>query len=88
MLSDKCNLQGLSGIMQLDHVGPYVIITNRWLYEIGESSRYALINEANLWVRSIHGSQSAAVLSAQQHTNPHSAPFKAKSKTSIIPERF
>jgi hypothetical protein len=63
MLSDKCNLQGLSGITQLDRIGPYVIITNRWLHALGEASRYTLINEVNLWVRSIHRTQSAAVFS-------------------------
>lgn len=88
MLSDKCNLRGLSGIMQLDHVGPYVIITNRLLHEIGASHRYTLINEIDLWVRSIHKTQSAAVLSAQQHSKSPSDPIKAKSKTSVIPERL
>ena len=67
MFSEKCKLQGLNGIQQLDRVGPYLVITNRWRYETGESSRYTLINEAKLWVHSIHGSQHAAVVFAQKH---------------------
>jgi hypothetical protein len=52
MFSKKCNLQGLDGIQQLDRIGPYLIITNRRRYEAGGSSRYALVNEAKLWVHS------------------------------------
>jgi hypothetical protein len=79
MLSDKCNLQGLSGITRLDHVGPYVIVTNRLLHEVGESSRYALINEVNLWVRSFYSTQGAAVLSAQWHSKSRPIPIKVRS---------
>lgn len=66
MFSKKCNLQGLNGIKQLDRVGPYLVITNRRRHEAGGSSRYALVNEAKLWVHSIHGSQHAAVVFAQK----------------------
>lgn len=67
MFSEKCKLQGLSGIKQLDRVGPYLVITNRSLYEAGGSHRYTLINVAGLWVHSIHGSQRAAVVFAVKH---------------------
>jgi len=69
MFSEKCTLQGRNGIKRLDRVGPYLVITNGRLYEIGTSRRYALVNEAELWVHSIHGSQHAAVVFAQKH-NP------------------
>jgi hypothetical protein len=88
MLSEKCNLQGLSGITQLDRIGPYLIITNRCLYEVGESSRYTLINELGLWVHSFHGTQGAAVLSAQRHSKKRPLPLKAKPRANIIPERL
>jgi len=68
MFSEKCRVQGLKGIKQLDRVGPYIVITNRRLYETGDSHRYALINEAELCVHSIHSSKRAAVTSAQKNT--------------------
>ena len=68
MISQKCELQGRSGIQQLDRVGSYLVITNRRLYETGESRRYTLVNEVERWVHSIHGSQRAAVVFAQKHT--------------------
>ena len=67
MYSEKCKLQGRKGIKQLDRVGPYLVIANRRLHETGESRRYVLINETELWVHSIHGSQHAAVVFAQKH---------------------
>ena len=67
MYSEKCRLQGRSGIKHLDRVGPYLVIANRWLYETGESRRYVLINETASQVHSIHGSQYAAVVFAQKH---------------------
>lgn len=67
MVSQKFELQGRTGIQQLDRVGSYLVITNRRLYETGESRRYTLVNEAERWVHSIHGSQRAAVVFAQKH---------------------
>ena len=69
MFSGKCKLQGLNGIKHLDRIGGYLVITNRQLHEAGESNRYTLVNETELWVHSIHGSQHAAVVFAQKH-NP------------------
>ncbi len=66
MFSDKCKLQGLNGIKQLDRVGPYLVITNRRLYETGTSRRYTLVNEGESWVHSVHGSVRAAVVFAQK----------------------
>jgi hypothetical protein len=68
MFSEKCQLQGRSGIKRLDRVGPFLVITNGRLHEIGASRRYALVNETELWVDSIHGSQHAAVVFAQKHS--------------------
>ena len=67
MFSKTCQIQALNGIKQLDRVGPYLVITNRRLYETGRSKRYTLVNEVELWVHSIHGSQHAAVVFAQKH---------------------
>jgi hypothetical protein len=66
MFSEKCKLQGLNGIKQLDRVGPFLVIANRRRYETGGSRRYTLIHEAKLQVHSIHGSQHAAVIFAQK----------------------
>ena len=66
MFSEKCKLTGRSGIKQLDRVGPYLVITNKWLYEIGASRRFALVNETERSVDSIHGSQNAAFVFAQK----------------------
>ena len=67
MFSKKCKLHSLNGIKQLNKVGPYLVITNRWLYETGKPTRYTLVNESELWVHSVHGSQYAAVVFAQKH---------------------
>jgi hypothetical protein len=67
MLREKCKLQGRTGIKQLDRVGPFVVITNRWRHDSGESRRYTLINEAELSVHSVHGSQHAAVKFAERY---------------------
>ena len=64
MFSEKCKVQGLKGIKQLDRVGPDIVITNRRLYETGDSHRYVLVNEAELPVDSIHSSKCAAVMFA------------------------
>ena len=68
MFSKKCKLQHLNGVKPLDRIGPYLVITNRQLYETGKSRRFTLVNEVELWVHSIHGSQYAAVVFAQKHT--------------------
>lgn len=67
MFSEKCKLQGRGGIKHLDRVGPFLVITNGRLHEIGASRRFTLVNEAELWVHSIHGSQRAAVVFAEKH---------------------
>jgi hypothetical protein len=66
MVSKQCNFQGLKGIKQLARVGPYLVIANRKLYEIGESRRYVLIHTTQSLVNSIHSSQDAAVMFAQK----------------------
>ena len=68
MFSEKCKLHGLNGIKQLARVGNYLVIANKWLYETGTSRRYALVNEVEQSVHSVHGSQRAAVVFAQKHT--------------------
>jgi hypothetical protein len=67
MFSEKCVFQGRVGIQQLDRVGPYLVITNRQLHESGSARRYVLVNEANPFVHSVHGSHHAAVVFAKKH---------------------
>jgi len=45
------------------------VIANKRLYETGASHRYALVNEAERSVHSVHGSQHAAVVFAKKHTH-------------------
>ena len=78
MFSEKCKLQGRDGIKRLDRVGAFLVITNRRLYEIGESRRYTLVNEAKRWVHSVHGSQHAAVVFAQKYIQ---TPLESKTET-------
>lgn len=66
MASENCKLDGRTGVKYLERVGPYLVITNKQLYETGGSRRYTLINEENLWVHSVHGSQHAAIVFAQK----------------------
>ncbi len=60
-------MQGRKAIKELDRVGPYLVIANRQLHETGGARRYTLINEAELWVDSVHSSQHAAVTVAQKY---------------------
>ncbi|GEM_PF-3737251 len=68
MISVRCQLQGRGGIKQLERIGPYLVIANRQLYEMGESHRYTLVHEVERSVHSAHGSLHAAVVCAQKHT--------------------
>jgi len=67
MISVRCQVQDRNGIKQLERIGPYLVIANRQLYEMGESRRYTLVHEVERWVHSVHGSLHAAVVFAQKH---------------------
>jgi len=67
MFTEKYKIQYMNGIKQLERVGVYLVIANRWFYETGEASRYGLVNGAELWLHIIQGSQYAAVVFAQKH---------------------
>lgn len=66
MYSEKCSLQNKAGIKRLEQVGAFLVIANKWLYETGKSRRFALVNEMEKFVHSVHGSQRAAVVYAQK----------------------
>jgi hypothetical protein len=66
MFSNKYILKNRPGIKFLDRVGPYLVITNKLLFEIGESRRYALVNETERVIDSIYSSQNAAVVFAHK----------------------
>jgi hypothetical protein len=54
MYSEKCVVENKSGIEELDHRGPYAVITNRRLYDHGKAHRYALINIREAWIDSVY----------------------------------
>ncbi len=67
MFSEKLRLQNKPGIIRLDQVGAFLVIANRKLYETGKPRRFALVNELERYVHSVHGSQRAAVVFAQKN---------------------
>ena len=58
------------GIIRLDAVGPYVVIANKTLYELGRAGRFAVANDQEHWVDSVHFTRAAA-LSLTQKLLPH-----------------
>jgi hypothetical protein len=65
MYSNKCDLRGKPGIQRLDSVGPYSVIANRKLHERGRSSRFAVVNEREAWVDSVHPTPDRAMAVAR-----------------------
>jgi hypothetical protein len=65
MYSEKCELRGKSGIQRLDRAGPYSVIANRTLHEQGRSRRFAVVNEPEAWVDSVHTTMERARAAAQ-----------------------
>lgn len=66
MYSDKCELQGRSGVKRLESVGAYVVIANRILDDGGRSSRWTVVNEREAWVDSVHSTPGNAVSTARE----------------------
>jgi hypothetical protein len=64
MFAEKCKLEGRSGVKRLESAGPYVVIANRILDEAGKSSRFAVVNEREAWVDSVHSTPSRAMSTA------------------------
>jgi hypothetical protein len=69
MFSNKCTLHNRSGIEQLDRIGDLLVITNKWLYDELKPRKFVLVDENKNHVHSVHGSQYAAVVYAQKHSN-------------------
>ena len=65
MYSDKCDLRGKTGIQRLERVGPYSVIANRRLHEQGRSHRFAVVNEREAWVDSVHPTPDRAMAAAK-----------------------
>ncbi len=60
MYTDRCVLEGKTGITWLDKKEPYAVIANKALYERGKPSRFAVVNTSAHLVDSIYGSRKAA----------------------------
>jgi len=58
------------GIIRLDEIGAYVVIANKALYEQGRAGRFAVANEREHWVDSVHFTRAAA-LSLTQKLSAH-----------------
>ena len=54
MYARKCDLRDKHGIEELDRAGPYAIIVNRRLYSRGQAGKFAVVNEQQAWVDSVH----------------------------------
>ncbi len=64
--SERCKLQGRSGIKRLDQIGTYLIIANKTLFDEGVSHRFAVVHELEKWVDSVHGSHRSALKHARK----------------------
>ncbi len=60
MYTDRCVLEGKTGIAWLDQKEPYAVIANKTLYERGDTSRFAVVNTSACFVDSIFDSRKAA----------------------------
>ena len=54
MYARNCDLKDKRGIEELDRAGPYAIIVNRRLYDRGQASKFAVVNEQQAWVDSVY----------------------------------
>ncbi len=64
--SEQCKVQGRPGIKRLEQIGTYLVIANRTRFDEGVSHRFAVVNELEKWVDSVHGSYRAALKRAQK----------------------
>ncbi len=60
MYTDRCVLEGKTGIAWLDVKEPYAVIANKTLYERGDTARFAVVHTSVCFVDSIHSSRKAA----------------------------
>jgi len=60
MYTERCVLEGKTGITWLDTKGSYAVIANKTLYKLGNTSRFAVVNTSAHVVDSIHGTRKAA----------------------------
>ncbi|MFP3854622.1 MAG: hypothetical protein ACLFWD_10060 [Anaerolineales bacterium] len=68
MYTEKCDIDGKRGIKRVREHGDYVVIANRELHRQGESSRFALVNERQKAVDSVHPSPTEAFTTAKGMT--------------------
>ena len=54
------------GIIRLDEIGAYVVIANKALYEQGRAGRFAVANEREHWVDSVHLTRAEALSLTQR----------------------
>jgi hypothetical protein len=68
MYTNKCVLEGKTGIAWLDQKGAYAVIANKYLQARGALSRYAVVNTQARFVDSVYGSRQAAASYIQKKT--------------------
>jgi len=54
------------GIVRLDEIGAYVVIANKALYEQGRAGRFAVANDREHWVDSVHFTRAEALSLTQK----------------------
>ncbi len=54
MYARSCDLRDKRGIEELDHAGSYAIIVNKRLFDRGQASKFAVVNEQRAWVDSVY----------------------------------
>ena len=70
MYTERCNLEGKTGIAWLVKKEPYAVIANKALYERGKLSRFAVVHTAECFVDSVYGSQKAAAAYMKKVARP------------------
>ena len=66
MFSDHLILQGKHGVKRVSREGPYTVIANKQLYEWGKAGKFAVVNEPEAWVDSVHDSFNEAAARAHR----------------------
>lgn len=70
MYTERCNLEGKTGIAWLEKKGPYAVIANKALYERGAMSRFAVVHTSHCFVDSIYASRKAAAAYMNKMARP------------------
>lgn len=54
------------GVIRLEEVGPFAVIANRELHEMGTARKFAVANTEESWIESVHYDRLEALSATQQ----------------------